>query len=439
MRLKSRLIIFISTVMVLVGILAIPAGAEDYPGVFTDSNTLLFVQNDDDFGTLEGVVILTYEYSMDWIITSARLGVFTGTGILITDGNQYVYNADGTRRSVSQFNSMEMSIDVGALEFMVLPSYGHYLGPMVQGGLAYALVETHAGLPSQIALAEDAYDNDQTINLLDGYLYQFSEGELTAQIAFTEVAFGTQGLVMGSFPEDFPPPPETYNPYPDYPDPVYWPPGAGTGTAPQPYAGGEPATGPIDTSLPQGTLVENIDPDRPRFNLEPVHDYDYPVIQRIGLVAFQESADIDGYGAVCDEIAQEVLGDVDGIEIVYIPWDSAQFGGAVMYDRAAWLCSEYGVDAMLISELDELENPGGVETARSSGSARVNVDIKSSLIDGVGGSTVWEGEFESERIHDYFEVADGLDSVLRSDISYVIRTLVDDLISSEALDGGHVD
>jgi len=127
------------------------------------------------------------------------------------------------------------------------------------------------------------------------------------------------------------------------------------------------------------------------------------------------------------------------IEIVYIPWDSAQFGGAVMYDRAAWLCSEYGVDAMLISELDELENPGGVETARSSGSARVNVDIKSSLIDGVGGSTVWEGEFESERIHDYFEVADGLDSVLRSDISYVIRTLVDDLISSEALDGGHVD
>jgi len=415
-----------------------PARADQYPGVHAGEDSLVFVQASDDFGGLQGIVILSYEYSMDWVITSARLGVKTDSGLVLTDGNQYVYNADGTKRSEMQFSSLERAVDWEGMNFSVLPSYGYYLAPMVRGGLAYALVETRAGLPSQLVLAREAFDTGESINLFEGFLYQLSEGELVAQVAFTEVAFGTQGLVRGEFPEDFPPPPEVYpSMYPSYPSPSYPPPVPAGSSYEQPSGD---QSGSINPSLPQGTEIppeERI--DRPRFTLEPTHDYDIPPVAKIGIVEFRSSAEIEGWGPTCDEYLLEALGGIEGVEPILIAYDSGRLGGAVMYDRAVWLCQEYGVDALMMSELEKLEVPGLLMVEAATEPARVNGRISSKLIDGVGGSTIWSGEFDTNRIHDIYELRNGLDPVIRNDLMYLVRSMVDDIVAKGALDGGHVD
>jgi hypothetical protein len=414
------------------------AGPDDYPGVYAGDDSLVFVQEADEQGGLRGVVVLSYEFSMDWVITAGRIGVITESGLLLTDGHQYVYNADGSRRSETEFTSLEMAVEWASLEFRVLPSDAHYLAPMVRGGLAYALVETRSGLPAQLALAREAFDTGQTLNLFEGFLYQLSDGVLTAQVAFTEMAFGSTGLIRGRFPEDFPPPPEGYpSPYPAYPAVSYPPPG-GTPPAETPPSGFQ--GGAIDPSLPQGTVLppEEI-VERPRFTLEPMHDYDVPPILRIGLVAFRSTAEIEGYGPVCDEVIQEELAGIEGVEPVYIPFDEAQFGGAVMYDRAAWLCGEHGVDAIILSRLNTLEIPGEDVASHVSRTIRVQVDIDSRLIEGVGGSVMWQAEVDTNELHDYYEVERSRDDVLRNELRAAIQSLVSDLVSSEALKGGHVD
>ncbi len=424
----------------ILGLVTFPANAdENYPGVYSNENRLVFVKGSSDLGGLEGIVILSWEYSMDWIITTGELAAKTDDSLIITDGHQYVYNADGSRRSESEFTSLIISIDWDEMGFHVLPSYGHYLAPMVHGGLAYALVEITSGLPNQLVLASEAYDSGQSINLFEGFLYQVSNGELTAQIAFTEVAFGSQGLVRGNFPEDFPPPPEDYPyPYPEYPEPSYPPPGNGSNTGttnPEVYP-----TDPFNPSLPMGTPVEasEVD-DRPRFTLEPVHDYDVPPITRLGVVAFQDHAGEWGYGPFCDEFLQTRLGEIEGLEVVYIPFDSSRFGGAVNYDRAVWLCEEHGVDALLLSEINQLEIPGGVTSAIAAGSVRVNSEISSILVEGTGGAEFWVGEFEADRIHEVYEVSSGEEPVLKGDLMFLINSMVDDLIGSTRLEGGYVE
>jgi len=421
-------------VLTIVGIASVPALADDYPGVYAGEDKLVFVQAVDEQGALQGLVVLSYEYSMDWIITAASSGSRTETGLSLANGRQYVYNADGSRRSESEFSSMDLTVDWTALEFQVLPSYGFYLAPMVRGGLAYALVENRSGLPSQLVLAREAYDNGETINLFEGFIYQLSEGRLTAQIAFTETAFGSQGLVRGAFPENFPPPPEDYpNPYPAYPGPSYGPDGSSQAS--------NPGAGQIfDPTLPQGTEVSPEEAlNRPRFILEPIHDYDVPAIKRIGVVAFQSTAEIEGYGPECDEMLTDALSGIEGVEIVQIPYDDSRFGGLVMYDRAVWLCQEYGVDALMINGLTKLEMPTGATSTRPSPTFRVNAGVRGKLIEGVGGSMVWTGNFESIQVHDSYEAQDGEDPVLRADLLYVIQDMVDDMMSNKALDARHVD
>lgn len=427
-------------VSLLAGMISLPVQAdENYPGVYSNDSSLIFVRSCDELGGLAGIVVLSWEYSMDWIITTGNLAVMTDNSLLITDGRQYVYDAAGARRSDSEFTSLNLAVDWDEMDFRVLPTYGHYLAPMVQGGLAYALVETRSGLPCQLVLAREAFDNGQTVNLFDGFLYQVNDGELTAQIDFTEVAFGSQGLLRGDFPEDFPPPPEDYpNPYPDYPASSYPPPGmgyasGGTGSEPVPVE-------PFNPSMPAGTLVDPEEAvDRPRFTLEPMHDYEVPPIIRLGFVAYQDYGQEEGYGPFCDELIQERLADIEGLEVVYIPFDSARFGGAVIYDRAVWLCEEHGVDALMLSEISKLDIPGGVESAIPAGSVRVNSEIKSNLVEGTGGSELWSGEFEAERIHDVFEVSSGADNVLKGDLMFLINSMMEDLIDSNALNGGYVE
>jgi hypothetical protein len=413
-----------------------PAAADQYPGVYSNDDSLIFIQGNDEYGGINGIVVLSYEFSMDWVITVADHGAIAETGLVLADGNRYVYNADGTRNSEMEFTSLEIDTDWNDLEFRVLPSYGHYLAPMVHGGLAYAMVEMSSGLPSQLVLASDAFDSGETINLFEGFIYQISGGELTAQIAFTEVAFGTQGLVIADFPENFPPPPEEYpSQYPQYGLPGYPPPIEMTSET---SGSNEPDI--FDPFLPQGTEIPPEEQlNRPHFTLEPMHDYDVPAISRIGVVAFRTTADSEDYGPLCDEYLQEALGGIEGVEVVYIPFDSAQFGGAVMYDRAAWLCGQYGVDALLMSEIDELDVPGGLGTARTSGTVRVNTGISGRLIEGVGGSTVWDGSFESNRIHDYYEAEQGVGNIIRGDLFSLVGELTDDIVAQGALDARHID
>ena len=380
--------------ILLAGIIPVPVMADmDYPGVYSNDSSLIFIKASDENGNLTGIVVLSFEYSMDWIITTGNVAVITDDSLLITDGRQYVYNADGTRRSDSEFSSLNLAIAWADMDFRVLPTYGHYLAPMVHGGLAYALVEMSAGLPSQIVLASEAFDTGQSMNLFDGFLYQISENELTAQIAFSEVAFGSQGLLRGDFPDDFPPPPEDYpNPYPSYPEPSYPPPISGYNTG-----GSDTGSAPVEnynSSLPMGMPVEaGEERTIPRFSLEPIHDYDFPPIVRIGIVAFQDKADEEGYGPFCDEKIQDLLSNIEGIEVVYIPFDSARFGGAVVYDRAVWLCEEHGVDALMLSEIGEIEIPGSIESAYQAGSIRINSEISSTIIEGTGGSEIWSGSW----------------------------------------------
>ena len=413
-----------------------PAAADQYPGVYSSEDSLLFIQGNDEYGGLIGIVVLSYEFSMDWVITVADHGAITDAGLVLADGNRYVYNADGTKNSEMEFTSLEISTDWSELEFRVLPSYGHYLAPMVRGGLAYALVEMSSGLPSQLALAREAFDSGETINLFEGFIYQISGSELSAQIAFTEVAFGTQGLVIADFPENFPPPPEDYpSQYPQYGLPGYPPPIEMTSDT-----SGSIEPDIIDPFLPQGTEIPSEEQtDRPHFTLEPMHDYDVPAISRIGMVAFRTTADSADYGPVCDEYLQDALAGIEGVEVVYIPFDNAQFGGAVMYDRAVWLCEEYGVDALMLSEIDELDVPGGVGTARTSGTIRVNTGISGRLIEGVGGATVWDGVFESNKIHDFYEVERGVDNIVRTDLFSLVGDLTDDIVAQAALEARHID
>ncbi len=429
---------YLTAIPLIIGLLITPAMADEYPGVHTNDNTLVFVQSSDELGGLHGIVVLSYEFSMDWVITTANIGAITETGIILTDGYQYVYNADGTRRSEVNFTSYDMAFQWDEMDFNLLPSYGNFLAPMVHGGLAYALVETRSGLPAQLILGREVIDNGATLNVFEGYLYQLSEGQLTAQIAFTEMAFGSQGLVMGDFPEDFPPPPEDYpDPYPDYTMPGY--PSPVDNTLPS-----NPTNNMIDNqfnpSMPMGTEVPPDEvSDQPRFNLEPMHDYDIPPLMTIGVVQTRSFIEEEGFDVVCDEIIMDRLGDIEGITPVLIEYDSSLFGGAVMYDRATWLCTEYGVDALMMSELVWLEAPGGIGSTRIASTFRVNTRFRSKIIEGTGGSEVWEGDFESERYHDSYEVSTSLDPAYTADLNLLLMGMINDVISQQVLEGGHVD
>ncbi len=425
--------------LLICSVMTTPALADQYPGVYSGDNSLIFIQSADESGGLQGIVVLSYEYSMDWIITTGGNGMKNDTGIIVTDGNRYVYNADGTRRSEMEFTSLEIDIDWDTMDFSVLPSYGFYLAPMVHGGLAYALVETRSGLPSQLVLAREVFESEDRINLYEGFLYQLSDGKLTAQIAFTEMAFGSQGLMRGNFPDDFPPPPEDYPiPYPDYSTPGYQPPPSGYN--PQNPTADTDSQYYYDPTRPPGTIIEAGDNlNRPYFTLEQMHDYDVPPIALIGVVEVQSYGEIEGYGSVCDENLQEMLGGIDGVEVVHIPYDSARLGGAVLYDRAVWLCEEYGVDALLISELNKLSMPGVIGTISTTRTVRVNSEIRSELIDGVGGTKIWSGEFESNQIHDSYEIEGGVEEVIEYDLFHLVKDLVADIVTVEVLNGIHID
>jgi hypothetical protein len=179
--------------------------------------------------------------------------------------------------------------------------------------------------------------------------------------------------------------------------------------------------------------------EHPHFTLEPMHDYDIPPIVRIGVVAFQDSAEITDYDGVCDQFLQDALSGIEGIELVFIPFDDTLLGGAVMYDRAVWICDQYDVDAIIMSNLDEFEIAGGEEAVHYSRTVRTNVNIDSQLLEGTGGSEFWGGEFEGSEMHEAYQLESDRDLVLRNDLHSVINNMVSDLIASGALDGGHVD
>ena len=412
------------------------AYADDYPGVYASENSLVFIPSADAEGILQGAVVLSYEYSMDWVITVGETAVKNEAGLFLRNGHQYIYRADGTRLSEIEYTTLDLTVPWDEFEFQVLPSHGRYLAPMVRGGLAYSLVETKSGLPSQIALASDALDSGEILNLFDGFLYQISGGEISAQIAYTEIAFGSQGLVRGIFPENFPPPPEDYPVnYPEYDEQNYPPP---------PWAYQQPTTDnyiPSDPLLPMGKPVpEDELINRPHFTLDPLHDYDIPPVAKLGLVAFQDTGDIPGFTAWCEQLVQEKLGEIEGLEIVYIPYDESLFGGAVIYDRATWLCSQLGVDALLMTELDDLNIPGGdLATSHYQRTSRVQIKFESKLIEGMGGSIFWTGEFDADKIHDTYEIESDRDTIIRGDLGMVIDTMISDLKTKGALDGGHVD
>jgi hypothetical protein len=430
-RLPRGWVLILLTIIIL---LPVPAQAEDYPGVYTSESSLIFIKSGDETGTLRGVTVLSYEYSMDWIITVGDIARINADGIIISDGYQYAYKANGQKLSETEFTSLNLTLDWDEYTFQILPSFGHFLAPMLRGGLAYSFIESRDGLPSQIALAQEAWDTGDSINLYDGFLYQIAEGEITAQVAYTEIAFGSRGVVRANFPDNFPPPPEDYpENYPDYPDSVFPP--------PVPTNNVDPTLITSDPTLPQGTLVDpNVAGNTPRFSLEAQHDYDVPPVKRIGIVQFTESADIDGYSPVCDQLFQDILGSHEDYEIVYIPWDEAMFGGAVMYDRAVWICEQYNVDVIILSELDQLKIPG-IETAlHQDRTVRVQLTIDTKMIDGTGGSEIWGGEFEADNMHDAYELDNGGDDLMiRTDIGRLLADMVGDLIDSGVLDGTHVD
>jgi len=423
----------VGTVIFLILLLIIPgkpAFAEDYPGVYASDNALVFVQGGTATGDLTGIVVLTYEYSMDWVITLGETGLKSSDGLILTNGRQYVYKADGARQSESEFISLEKNIDWTTMEFAVLPSYSYYLAPMVQGGLAYAFVETKSGLPTQLVLASEVIETESTINLFDGFLYQLADGQMNAQIAFTETAFGSQGLVRGKFPDNFPPPPENYpNPYPTYPTPSYPPPGGM-----QPSGSGGGIFFPAGTEVPADQQI-----DQPRFTLEPVSNYDVPPILKIGIVETRSYADITGWESTCDEFLEQSIANGGKIEVVMIPWDSNKFGGAVMWDRATWLCDEYDVDALMITELIQLEMPGYVGPTGTSRTVRLNGEIRSKIVDGTAGGKIWEGDFELDQNHDVYEIQNGEDGIIRSDLWLLIDMLKSDIDAKGVLDGVHVD
>ena len=136
---------------------------------------------------------------------------------------------------------------------------------------------------------------------------------------------------------------------------------------------------------------------------------------------------------------KESTRDLENIEIVYIPFDESLLGGAVIHDRAVWLCDEYGVDALLMTELDDLEIAGGEISLHTSRVIRIQVKLESKLLEGTGGSIFWSGDFESNEMHEAYELDLNRDLVLKADIHSLIQTMVDDLDQTGSLDGGHVD
>jgi len=178
--------------------------------------------------------------------------------------------------------------------------------------------------------------------------------------------------------------------------------------------------------------------DQPHFSFEPVYDYDVPQIQKIGLVTTRSYADLEGWETACDESIQMVLADRN-VEIVLIPWDSTTFGGAVIWDRAVWLCEQYGVDALMISELTKLEMPGYVGPTGTSRTVRINSAMSSKIIDGTAGAKIWEGDFEFSQNHDYYELDGNENGVIRGDIMRLVKLMTDDIDEKGILDGFHVD
>ena len=173
--------------------------------------------------------------------------------------------------------------------------------------------------------------------------------------------------------------------------------------------------------------------------LEPKHNYDVPPIVKIGLVGTQSYAAITGYADTCDKLLKAGLETIKGVQIIPIPFDDSKFGGAVAYDRAAWLCQPYGVDAPIMTDLNKLEIPGLGTSSHVSTTISLNLSISSVLIEAAGGSTWWKKDVDDSNTHQYYEIEQSQSEVIGGDLHAAIGKLIDDLKSSGKLKGGHVE
>ena len=395
------------------------ANAEDeLPLVWVSATDLLYAGGKTSDG-YANVFHLSYKYSSDWVLITAKTATFNNENISYLDGTQYAFTQEGKKLSEMQFSKTDEALEYSQMEHASLGPDGKILTPFTGGNIGYAVIQAKGGVLEQIALAKSTDELKGNLHLYDGFLYQFDENlALKMQIAYSEISFSTQGLLRSSVeaPANIPTTPTappvnpaapTIAPYSENPIP--------------------PASGVTLFSTGNGGEQFTI-PD----------NYDVPPIKRIGVVKFTENTKKTHFAAQATEQLTEKLGDIPDLEVKTMSFSDKTIRGGLLFEQAVKLGAENGVDAFIISNLADFASPEDVHILPNDTEVRVRCEMDFAIIDCVGGRLFWGASADHAEFvatNDYKSNKDGIfTSVLSATIEEGLKLLQKD----EVLAGGPI-
>ncbi len=398
-------------------LLVLPASAQeaaqpDYPLVWVSATDMLFAGGSSEDGYSD-VFHLAYKYSSDWILITADDAVFADGGVTYHNGYQYAFSQDGEKLSEMAFSTTIEAVDYQSMETASLGDDGSILTPFTGAKIGFAVAQAEAGALSQISLARDAAEMNGNLHLYDGFLYQFNDDlSLKAQIAFSEISFGTAGLLRS--------------------------------TVEVPVQASEMPV--MSTSQPgiTGYSEQPLTPETVNEGTEPLQllsiskDYDVPPIKRIGVVEINDQAKRPDLIKGATEQLSDELSKIEGLEVDMMEFDENIWGGGVLFERAVELGQEYSVDAFIITDMVNFDLPPDITRDAFVPEVRVACDMEFAIVDCTGGQIFWRSKAGYADFVGYRELDENEDGITKSVIKRTIEEGVKNMIKDDVLAGGPV-
>jgi hypothetical protein len=406
--------------LVLICLLAaqgVYAQDEELPLVWVSANDLLYGGGKTSDG-YANVFHLSYKYSSDWVLITAKTATFKDDSISYLDGTQFAFSPEGRKLSELQFSKMDETLQYSVMERASLGPDGKILTPFTGANIGYAVIQAKGGVLEQISLAKAVEELKGNLHLYDGFLYQFDENlSLKTQIAFSEISFSTQGLLRSSVeaPANIP---ATPNP----------------GATPN-----QPSITPYSENpiKPEGgTTLFSSGNGIPTITLPT--DYDVPPIKRIGIIKFIEHAHHPELVVPATEQFAKKLGEIPDLEVKIMSYDNKVLAKGLLYEKAVEQGTENSVDAFIISDLTGFSVPTPAQIGPNETEIRISCKIEFGMIDCTGGRVFWSTKADHAEFVSTVDFNNNKDRILLSVLNATIDEGLAQLKKDNVLAGGPI-
>jgi len=409
-------LIFTLVLMCLSAAQGVYAQDDELPLVWVSATDLLYAGGKTSDG-YANAFHLSYKYSSDWVLITAKTATFNNDSISYLDGTQFAFNPEGKKLSELQFSKMDETLQYSSMESASLGPDGKILTPFTGANIGYAVIQAKGGVLEQISLAKDVEELKGNLHLYDGFLYQFDESlSLKTQIAFSEISFSTQGLLRSSVvpPENAPPTPPTTTPAPP---------------SITPYS-----ENPVPPE--SGTTLFSSGDETPQLSLP--GDYEVPPIKRIGVVKFSEHANRPEFVIPATERLVKKLGEITDLEVKAMSYDDKVSSKGLLYERAVDQGAKISVDAFIISDLTDFRFPNPAQIGPNVTEIRISCKMEFGVIDCVGGRVFWSAKADHAEFVSITDFEDNKDRIFLSVLNATIDEGLSQLKKDNVLAGGPI-